>query len=317
MPPETVLVVGASGLVGDAAVRALDANGHSVRALLRRPTEAARFAGTHVTPIVGDLLATLDWRATLEGVTSVVDSTQVRVPGRLTKRRARGAAELRRAMTTNVLAQVHAHAPGLRSYVALSGLEDYEATGDAWFDESTPPAASPLGYSWLSVHSRARLAEAQREWGLPLVMLRMGLIYGTSGWFTAFADRIRAGRGTLVGPGTNFASLVAAVDVGAAIRASVERAPRNEEFLIVDDEPQRQAAWQAVLAATLGRPPIRRRTPVWLAALAVGAVNAETFASSRRARNGRAKERLGLQLTYPTVRDGFPAVLGAAPAPSP
>lgn len=313
MTPETVLVVGSTGLVGGAASRALATRGHLVRALVRRPEAAQQFADPRITPVVGDLLGQGDWGSALDGVTAIVDATQVRLPGRLTVSVARRAADDRRRMVSFLLSKVRAQSATLRCYVALSGLEDYVPTGDAWFDESTPQTATPFGYSHLSVQSRALLAAARREWGLPLVTLRMGLIYGPTGWFPEFATRIRRGRGVLVGRGTNFSSLVSATDVGEGIRAAVERAPRGEEFLVVDDEPMPQYAWQAALAGALGMPPVRRRIPFWLASFVAGRVNAETFASSRRARNLRAKERLGLELTYPTVREGFPVAL-AGPA---
>jgi nucleoside-diphosphate-sugar epimerase len=309
MPPETVLVVGASGLVGAAAVRALADRGHTVRALLRRPDEARNLPPEHVLPVVGDLTGTVDWPKALEGVTAVVDAVQFRVPGRLTVAHAREAAEVRRRMATNLLEGVRAHAPALRVFVALSGLEDYVPTGDAWFDESTGLAPAARGYSLLSVHARALLARSRQEWGLPLVTLRMGLIYGSTGWFAGIVDRIRHGRATLVGPGTNFNSLVAATDVGHAIRAAVERAPAGREYLVTDDEPLPQSGWQTEIATALHLPPVRRRVPVWLAALAVGRVNAETFAGSRRARNRRAMDELAWRPSYPTVREGFPAVL--------
>jgi nucleoside-diphosphate-sugar epimerase len=312
MTSETVLVVGSTGLVGLAAVRALAQRGHTVRALVRGPDAVKRFEGTGVSAIVGDLAGGGDWAVAMDGVTTLVDATQVRMPGRLTLRKARRGAQERGRWMAFLLSKVRAQSTSLRSFVTLSGLEDYAVTGDAWFDESTPLAAETFGYSHLSVQSRALLAEAQREWGLPLVMLRMGLIYGASGWFPEFAERIRRGRGVLVGPGTNYSSLVSSRDVGEAIRAAAEVAPRGEEFLVTDDEPMTQAAWQATLAASLGRPPVRRRVPFWLASLTVGRVNAETFTSSRRARNQHAKDRLGFKLAYPTVQQGFPAALADA-----
>jgi nucleoside-diphosphate-sugar epimerase len=309
---ETVLVVGSTGLVGRAAVHALVNRGHTVRALVRRPEAASQFRGPGLSPIVGDLSGGGDWAAAMEDVTAIVDATQVRLPGRLTLGKARRGAEDRSRMVSFLLSQVRGRSVPIRSYVALSGLEDYVPTGDAWFDETTAAASEPFGYSHLSFRSRALLAEAKRDWGLPLVVLRMGLIYGPSGWFPEFASRIRRGRGVLVGPGTNYSSLVSSQDVGEAIRAAVEIAPHGEEFLVVDDEPMTQTDWQATLAASLGRAPVRRRVPVWLASLMVGRVNAETFASSRRARNQRAKQRLGLTLAFPTARQGFPAVLAGA-----
>jgi nucleoside-diphosphate-sugar epimerase len=315
MSSQVVLVVGSTGLVGDAATRSLVARGHTVRALVRRPEAAKQFAGLDVSTVIADLSGGGDWRAAMDGVTSVVDATQVRVPGRLTVGKARQAAEQRRRMVAFLLEKVRAQPTALQHFIALSGLEDYAPTGAAWFDESTPPAATTLGYSHLSVHSRALLAGAFRDWGLPLVMLRMGLIYGSSGWFPDFVRRIRRGRGVLVGPGTNYSSLVSSQDVGEAIAAAVGSSHPGEEFLIVDDEPMTQYDWQTSLSRALGRPPVKRTVPFWLASLSVGSVNAETFVSSRRARNQRAKERLGLRLTYPTVREGFPATLAAPSFP--
>jgi 2-alkyl-3-oxoalkanoate reductase len=312
MAPETVLVVGSTGLVGGATVRALVNRGHTVRALVRRPEVASQFRGPQLSAVVGDLTGRGDWAATMAGVTAVVDATQVRAPGRFTLAKARRGAEERKRMASFLLSRVRAQSTALRSYVALSGLEDYVPTGDAWLDETTPAASEPMGYAHLSAQSRPLLEAAKREWGLPLVTLRMGLIYGPSGWFPEFAERIRRGRGVLVGSGTNYASFVSSRDVGEAIRAVVEVAPRGEEFLISDDEPMTQIAWQGILAGSLGRPPIRRKVPFWLASLTVGRVNAETFASSRRARNQHAKERLGFQPAFPTVREGFPTALADA-----
>jgi len=309
VPPETVLVAGASGLVGGAAVRALAAQGHTVRALIRRPEEARRLSGDHVIPVVADLSGPGNWDSAFEGVTAVVDAIQVRVPGRLTVASARRASLDRKRIVSTLLDHVRRQTSPLCAYVALSGLEDYAPTGDAWFDESTALGREARGYSLLSVHARALLADAQRDWGLPLVVLRMGLIYGSSGWFPGFVDRIRGRRGTLVGPGANYASLVAAPDVGSAIRCAVERAPKGKEFLVVDDEPLRQGEWQSILADSLGCPRVRRKVPVWLAGLAVGRVNADTFASSRRARNQKAKDELGWIPKFPSVRQGFPELL--------
>ncbi len=311
---ETVLVVGASGLVGSAAVASLVAGGHRVRGLVRSPEVAERLAKVGAVPVVGWLGGPGAWAAALDGATSVVDATQAHVPGRRFGVRAaeRGAVQ-RRTMIDALLHEVRARAPALRSFVALGGLDEYVPTGDSWLDESTPKAAVPRGYSRLSAQVRPRLADAARSDGLPLVTLRMGLIYGSSGWFPAFVDRIRRGRGIVVGPGTNFASLVAASDVGAAIRAAVEVAPVGEEFLVVDDRPVRQTEWLASLADAVGAERPHRSVPRWLASLVGGTVNVETFASSRRARNRAMKERLGVPLRFPTHEAGFRAALSSEP----
>lgn len=116
-----------------------------------------------------------------------------------------------------------------------------------------------------------------------------------------------------MGSGRNYSSLVAAVDVAQAIRLSLERTRPGSEYIVADDEPVVQEEWVRYLASICGVAPPRRRVPVWLASLAVGRVNAETFSSSKRPRNRRMKEELGVTLRHPTVRDGFPRFL---PAPA-
>ena len=306
MPPGSVFVAGARGLVGSALVQELVTNGFHVVGLVRRRDGVTSLEQLGAHPVLGDLAVPGDWENALTGVESVVDATQARLAGRLTVSRARQMAEARRQMTGTLLDAIRRKAPSLRRYVALSGLEDYESTGDAWFDESTPLAARPKGFAHIGLRVLPLLREAREKWGLPLVLLRMGLIYGNSGWFPGFVERIRTGKGVLVGSGRNYSSLVAAVDVAQAIRLSLERARPGSEYIVADDEPVVQEEWVGYLARLCGVAPPRRRIPVWLASLAVGRVNAETFSSSKRPRNRRMKEELGVTLRHPTVRDGFP-----------
>jgi len=306
MPPRTVFVAGARGLVGSALVRELVAHGFRVIGLVRHREGFPLLEQWGARPVMGDLAVPGRWEDELAAVDAVVDATQVRMAGRLTVPRALQMAEARRRMTQILLDAVRRKAPTIRHYVALSGLEDYESTDGEWFDESTPLAARPRGFAHIGLRVYPLLREAREGWGLPLILLRMGLIYGGSGWFPDFVERIRTGKGVLAGTGRNYSSLVAAEDVAQAIRLSLEGARPGREYIVADDEPLVQEEWVGHLASVCGVPPPRRRIPVWLASLAVGRVNAETFASSKRPRNRRMKEELGVTLRYPTVREGFP-----------
>src|SRR6202034_2576988 len=61
------LVTGASGFVGAAVVRALLADGHQVRVLLRAQSNRRNIAGLEVTPVIGDLADVGALQAALQG----------------------------------------------------------------------------------------------------------------------------------------------------------------------------------------------------------------------------------------------------------
>ncbi len=311
MATETVFVTGAAGLVGSQVVRELAENGHSVRALVRRPEAMESLRQDRVEPVLGDLSVAGKWAEALSGVTSVVDTTQVRSPGRLTVSKARAAASERKRITMLLLNSLRSRSSPLTSYVALSGLEDYATSGESWFDESTPIATRPNGFAHIGLTLRPVLQQARVESMLPLITLRMGLIYGAAGWFPSFVERARAGHGAVIGSGLNYNSLVSVTDVAQAIRLCIEKAPSGEEFIIADDAPAPQSEWIGYLSEAVKRPAPQRHVPPWIASLAVGRVNMESFVSSRRPRNLRMKEVLGVALKYPTYRQGFQAVLAS------
>jgi nucleoside-diphosphate-sugar epimerase len=306
---ESVFVAGSGGLVGRHVVEELLAHGHSVKALVRRSPSAASGQRPGLEIVVGDLSTPGPWERALQDVSSVVDATQVRTAGKLTVSRARQAAAERGRMTERLLAEIRKSPAPLRSYIALSGLEDYDTRGDEVFDESAPIAARPRGFAHIGLRLRPILEAARTGWGLPLVTLRMGLIYGTSGWFPDFVARLRAGRGTLVGSGQNFMGLVAAADVAQGIRRAVELAPAGREFIVTEDGFVRQSEWVGSLADMLHQSRPTFRAPLFLASWVAGRVPAETFVSSKRPSNRRMREELGVQLLYPTHREGFPATL--------
>jgi nucleoside-diphosphate-sugar epimerase len=296
--------------VGSEVTRELLQHEHRVLGNVRNPgaTEYLRSIGAE--PILGNLAETGDWQSRVAEADAIVDASQSRVPGRLTLARANRAAMERVRFTTNLLEAVSKSPRKLQTYVSMSGLEDYVATGEEWLDERTSITTDPHGHARIGLRVRPLLLRAREEWDLPLVELRMGLIYGTAGWFRDYCERLRHGRFAIVGTGTNYNSFSSVTDVAQATRLAIEKRSARSSFLVVDDEPTEQRTWVADLAGFLGRPPPHSRLPTWLASWVVGRVNVETFASSRKGRNERMKQELGVVLRYPTYRQGLPKYLG-------
>ena len=67
-----ILITGATGRVGGAAITHLRSKGLPVRALLRRPEKAAPLSGLGVEPVFGDLAQPRSLERALEGVTAAL-----------------------------------------------------------------------------------------------------------------------------------------------------------------------------------------------------------------------------------------------------
>jgi len=307
--PETVFVAGATGLVGKPLVRRLVDRGHHVRALVRNDSSATLVLAMGAEPVLGDLSIPGPWQDHLGDCTSVIDASRVRPRGRLTVRRAVAAGRDRVRFTQNLLTAIrNGHSP-LETYVWLTGLDEFVPTADHWVDEGSPLTIRPRGVGRIGSQVRPVVEAASHSWGLPLVSLHMGLIYGGEGWFPDYLRRIQQRRFALVGDGRNFVSLVSAHDVARAIVGAVERRPTGRRFVVVDDDPVRQADFVAFVAERLGVPVPHRRVPLWLAGLVVGRAAAETAAADVRGHNERMKVDLGVTLESPSYRDGVPPLV--------
>ncbi|GLX04542.1 NmrA/HSCARG family protein [Microbispora sp. NBRC 16548] len=143
----SVLVVGATGTQGSAAVRGLSSRGHRVRALTREPARARHLAELGAEVVVGDLGDPAAVEAVLDGATAVF-AVPVRDPGDDT-------AELRNATFLIEAAK----RSGVRHFVQTS----VAGTGDL-----------PRMPRWGSGHwneeyweTKRRIEEAVRDGGLP------------------------------------------------------------------------------------------------------------------------------------------------------
>ena len=309
MPPETVFVAGATGLVGKPLIHRLVDRGHHVRALVRNDPSATLMLSMGAEPVLGDLAAPGPWQDHLGDCTSVIDASQARPHGRLTVRRAVRAGQDRTRFTQNLLDAIqNGHSP-IGSYVWLTGLDELVPGPDRYVDETSPVTVRPRGFGRIAVQIRPVLEAAHHTWGLPLITLHMGLIYGSVGWFPDYLRRIQRRRFAMVGDPQNLIPLVSAHDVARAIVAAVEQRPVGRRYVVVDDAPAHQAEFVAFLAEHLHVPVPRRHVPPWLAGLIVGRAAAETAAANVRGRNARLKSELGVQLEFPSYRDGAPPLI--------
>jgi nucleoside-diphosphate-sugar epimerase len=181
-------------------------------------------------------------------------------------------------------------------YVSSTGV--YGPGGGAWVDETWPVA--PITESG---RARAAAEAALAGAAVPWVALRAAGIYGPG---RGLVDRIRAGAYRVIGDGTSHVSRIHLVDLVAAVLAAAGSSVTGA-INVADDDPAPIGEVADAVAARLGLPP-----PPRVPAGAVPAEVAGMLTADRKISNRRLRAELGVELRYPSWRDGLAAELSPA-----
>ena len=212
---------------------------------------------------------------------------------------------------------VLARSDNLRWLGYLSSTGVYGDKLGAWVDEDEP--AEPL-----SPKSVARL-DAERAWfelatrhTLPLKIFRLGGIYGPGRSIldavaAKAAARARGGvaaesRSQRARKSRGYTSRCHVADIVATICASVDAGDETEigrVYNVADDEPAPRGEAAAFAAKLLGVASDRRRESD---GEGDGGGGAERARGEKRVRNDRIKVELGVELLFPTYREGLAAI---------
>jgi nucleoside-diphosphate-sugar epimerase len=272
----TVLVTGASGLVGTHVLDALRARGERPRALVREHAVAAVEA-LGADAVVGDVTDVITWQRAAAGVRAIVHSaalvashdsfdefTRVNVGG------TRLAVEAARRTGARL---IHI------STVAVYGRSAVYKAGEQGVTEDYPfqPLPAKDFYARTKRAAEQLVQQESVRGGLSAIAIRPNVIYGEHD--RLFTRRLTANlrRGFLpqIGPGTNHLSCVYAGNVASAILAALD-APARPGFraynVTRDAAPLlTQQEFFAAFAEELGVRPLRVRVPVPLVRMGVAA----------------------------------------------
>ncbi len=185
-------------------------------------------------------------------------------------------------------------------YLSTTGV--YGDRGGDWVNETSEctPATK---------RGKSRLA-AEREWlayrreiGLPVQIFRLAGIYGPGrGPFA----KLRAGTARrIIKPGQVF-SRTHVEDIATVLEASIERPHPGAVYNVCDDEaaPPEDVIAHAASLLGLPAPPVEPFDTAEMTAMA-----RSFYAESKRVSNQRIKSELGVELVYPTYREGLAALL--------
>jgi len=186
----------------------------------------------------------------------------------------------------------------------LSTVGVYGDAGGAWVDEDTPPVPG-------SDRTVRRLA-AERAWhafgediGCTMQVFRLAGIYGPGR--SAIDDLAAGAARRIVKPGQVF-NRIHVDDIAAVLAAAAHGAGSKALYNVADNEPAPPQDVVAYAASLMGCAP---PPEIPFEAADLSPLGRSFYAESRRVRNRRLREDLGVALAYPTYREGLAAILAA------
>ncbi len=209
------------------------------------------------------------------------------------------------AMGDPVLAALHdeiaAVATDLAWFGYLSTTAVYGDRNGDWVDETTPVAPTSERGNWRVL--------AEQQWqqipDLPLHIFRLAGIYGAGrGPFA----KLMAGKARRIVKSGQVFSRIHVEDIAQALLASMDQPNPGAIYNLCDDDP---APPQDVLgyAAELLGLPVPAEVPFDEAGMTPMARS--FYGENKRVHNNRIKADLGVELFYPSYREGLRAVLAA------
>jgi nucleoside-diphosphate-sugar epimerase len=252
-----VALTGATGYTGGRLLKALEARGHGVRALVR---EGGRLGeGAKATPITGDLTDRASLERLMEGADAVVHVAAVyRTAGH----------------TDAYYRDVNVGGTeGLLEAAARRGVSRFVHTSTVGVhgDVERPPAdeASPMAPGDIYQETKAEAETLARRFhesrGLPVTIVRPGAIYGPrEKRFLKLFRAIARGRYAIVGTGRPFYHPVFIDDLVEGYLLALERKEAvGEAFIVAGPRYVSQAELASLVAQATGGRVLPFRIPAW------------------------------------------------------
>lgn len=186
----------------------------------------------------------------------------------------------------------------------LSTVGVYGDFQGAWVDEETTPKPGS--------ERTARRLKAEQDWlgfgaanGRTVQVFRLAGIYGPGR--SAIDDMADGTARRIVKPGQIF-NRIHVDDIAGVLEAAAGGAGVHSVYNVADSEPAPPQDVVAYAAALMGlKPP--PETP--FADAQLSPMGQSFYSESRRVRNRRLRDDLGVELAYPSYREGLAAILAA------
>jgi nucleoside-diphosphate-sugar epimerase len=284
-----ILVTGANGLLGRHLVMALQERGERVRALVLPGEDTMWLKERGVAVYPGDVRQPETLMAPMRGVDAVFHVAAMIGVWRPLKDyhavNVRGTENVCRA----------ALAAGVRRFVHVSSWTVYGLALGRPAREDFPLAPFHDPHVMTKAAGDKLVQRMIAEEHLPAVIVRPGTFFGPGDLlhFGRPADRLRAGKGVIVGSGRNALPLVYVTDVVQGLLLALDHGCAvGQVYNITNDQPLTQQEFLCAIAQEVGAPPPRLHVPYH--ALYVAACLAEQVTKLGRLRRRPPLTRLGI-----------------------
>jgi nucleoside-diphosphate-sugar epimerase len=275
----TVLVTGATGLVGRRLAPKLANAGYEVQAMVRAGSDRSPLEGVPIGFVEGDLAHPETLPAALAGADVVVHAAAHVGDW--------GPPEQYRAI--NVVALEHMlHAVErsgrLQRWIQISSLGVYPARHHFGTDETVPPDTTGLdGYTQTKAEAEMVVERHVAEHGLPAVILRPGFIYGPGDRHALrrIVAKIEQGKMKFLGRGDRVLNNTAVENLCDAVLLAIEKPDAlGQTFNIRDERLVTREEFINTVADYLGKPH-PRHVPEWIGRALVWPIEAIARARGR------------------------------------
>jgi uncharacterized protein len=292
----TYVVAGSSGFIGTALVASLQADGHRVVCLVRRPPE--HDDEVLWNPSLGATGASRELRDALEGVHAVVNLAGAGIAEkRWDDAWKRAIIDSRVAATTCLATAIADTASKPAVLVSASASGYYGDTGPEAVDEDAPAGSTFLARVCQTWEQSAAPA---REAGVRVVHPRTGLVMAQGG---GALDRllpvVKLGAGGRLGSGRQWWSPISLADEVGALRHLCDTPTVSGPVNLVAPEQATNAAITAALGHAVHRPTVAV-VPGFALRIALGEFADELLLDQRMA--PRRLLESGYEFAHPTIR---------------
>jgi len=244
--PPTVVVTGASGLIGTKLVAALEADGKHVLRAVRREANSDRELSWD--PAVGKID-----REKIEGADAVIHLAGANIAGKRWNEAYKQRLIDSRVDGTTLIAETIA---GLdqkpRVFASASAIGYYGNRGDAELDES---AASGDGFLPELCMQWERSCQAARDSGIRTANMRIGVVLSPAGGaLKEMLTPFKLGGGGILGSGRQYFSWISLDDVVGAMQLVVDNDSLSGPVNLVSPNPVTNREFTKTLGQVLSRP---------------------------------------------------------------
>ena len=294
MKPKTILISGATGLIGSHLVPYLEKKGYSVLRLTRNPIKG--------NDIKWDLKSSLIDLDSTKQIDAVIHLAGENITSRRWSESQKEKILKSRELGTSLLSESIAKLPAPpKVLISASGINYYDQDSDGPHTENSPPGnrfLSTVCKRWEESTSPAL------EANIRVCIMRIGVVLTTSGGaLSKMLPSIKLGLGGRLGSGLQRMSWIAIDDLVDMIHEAINDDRWEGPVNAVADEPINNKEFTNLLAKRLKRPALFP-VPEFLIKLLFGQMAEETLLADLPVRSERMP-KLGYKLTYPSLNEAL------------